>query len=42
MGSNEGRAWMSLGGVGHVELSAGFLGLKNFPLMCEGKTSSYG
>ena len=27
MGSNEGRAWVSLGGVGHVELSEGFVGL---------------
>ena len=27
VGSNEGRAWMSLGGVGHVELSEGFFGL---------------
>ena len=27
MGSNEGRAWMSVGGVGHVELSEGFFGL---------------
>ena len=27
MGSNEGRTWMSLGGVGHVELIVGFLGL---------------
>ena len=27
MGSNEGRAWVSLGGVGHVELSEGFFGL---------------
>ena len=26
-GSNEGRAWMSLGGVGHVELIGGFFGL---------------
>ena len=26
-GSNEGREWMSLGGVGHVELSEGFFGL---------------
>ena len=25
-GSNEGRAWMSLGGVGHVELIGDFLG----------------
>ena len=27
MGSNEGRVWMSLGGVDHVELSEVFLGL---------------
>ena len=27
MGLNEGRAWVSLGGVGHVELSEGFFGL---------------
>ena len=27
MGSNEGRAWVFLGGVGHVELSEGFFGL---------------
>ena len=27
MGLNEGRAWMSLGGVGHIELSEGFFGL---------------
>ena len=27
MGSNEGHVWMSLGGVGHVELSEGFFGL---------------
>ena len=26
-GSNEGRAWVSLGGVGHVELSEGLFGL---------------
>ena len=26
-GSNEGRVWMSLGGVGHVELTKGFFGL---------------
>ena len=25
MGSNEGRAWVSLGGVGHLELSEGSL-----------------
>ena len=27
MGSNKGRVWVSLGGVGHVELSEGFFGL---------------
>ena len=27
MGLNEGRAWVSLGGVGHVELREGFFGL---------------
>ena len=27
MGSNEGRVWVSLGGVGHVDLSEGFFGL---------------
>ena len=27
MGSNEGCAWMSLGGVGHVQISEGFFGL---------------
>ena len=27
MGSNKGRAWVSMGGVGHVELSEGFFGL---------------
>jgi len=27
MGLNEGRAWVSLGGVGHVELNEGFFGL---------------
>ena len=27
MGSNEGRSWVSLGGVGHIELSEGFFGL---------------
>ena len=27
MGLNEGRAWVSLGGVGHVEMSEGFFGL---------------
>ena len=27
MGSNEGHVWVSLGGVGHVELSEGFFGL---------------
>ena len=27
MGLNEGHAWVSLGGVGYVELSEGFFGL---------------
>ena len=27
MGSNEGHVWVSLGGVGHVELSEGFFRL---------------
>ena len=27
MGSNEGHAWVSLGGIGHVELSEEFFGL---------------
>ena len=27
MGCYEGRVWVSLGGVGHVELSEGFFGL---------------
>ena len=27
MGSNEGHEWVSLGGVGHVEMSEGFFGL---------------
>ena len=27
MGKYEGRAWVSLGVVGHVELSEGFFGL---------------
>ena len=33
---------VSLGGVGHVEPSEGFFGLTDFPLMCEGRSSSYG
>ena len=33
---------VSLGGVGHGELSEGFFGLTNFPLMFEGKRSSFG
>ena len=28
MGCYEGRSWVSLGGVGHVELSEGFFRLK--------------
>ena len=27
MDSNEGRAWVSMGGVGHIEMSEGFFGL---------------
>ena len=27
MGSKEGHVWVSLGGVGHVELIVGFFGL---------------
>ena len=42
MGSNEGHAWMSLGGLGHVEISEGFFGLIDCPLMCEGRSSLYG
>ena len=42
MGLNEGCVWMSLGGVGHVELSEGFFGLIDCPLMCEGRSSTYG
>ena len=42
MGNYEGCVWVSLGGVGHVELSEGFFGLTYFLLMCEGKISLYG
>ena len=42
MGCYEVRERVSLGGVGHVELSEGFFGLIDCPLMCEGKSSSYG
>ena len=42
MGSNEGHAWVSLGGVGHVEISEGFFGLIDFLLMYEGRSSLYG
>ena len=31
MGSNEGHAWVSLGGVGHVELSEGFFWVNRLP-----------
>ena len=41
MGCYKGRAWVSLGGVGHVELSEGFFRLIDCPLMCEGRISSY-
>ena len=42
MGSNEGRVWVSLGVIGHAKLSEGFFGLIDCPLMCEGRSSSYG
>ena len=42
MGCYEGCVWVSLGGVGHVEMSEGFFGLIDFPLMCEGRSSLYG
>ena len=38
----EGREWVSVGGVGHVELSEGFFTFTYFPLMCEARSSSYG
>ena len=37
MGSNEGRAWLSLGGVGHVELSEGLFGLTPLVGFCQSK-----
>ena len=42
MGCYEGHVWVSLGGVGHVELSEGFFRLIDCPLMCEGRILSYG
>ena len=42
MGSNEGRVWVSLGGVVHVELREGLFGLTDCSLMCEGRSSLYG
>ena len=38
----EGREMVSLGGVGHGELSEGFFGLTYCPLMFEGRSSLYG
>ena len=38
----EGREVVSLGGVGHGELSEGFFGLTDCPLVYEGKSSLYG
>ena len=38
----EGCEVVSLGSVGHGELSEGFFGFTYFPLMCEGRSSSYG
>ena len=42
MGLMEGREVVSLDGVGYGELSEGFFGLIDCPLMCEGRSSSYG
>ena len=36
MGCYEGRSWVFLGGVGHVELSEGFFGLTRTVNKCEG------
>ena len=33
MGSNEGRAWVSLGGICHVDSSEGFFGLTPMTLV---------
>ena len=45
MGCYKGRSWVSLGGVGHVELSEGFFRLTRgtFPHVpiCEGGVSPY-
>ena len=41
-GSNKGRTQKYLGGVGNVEITEGFFVLTDFPLMCEGRISSYG
>ena len=38
----EGREMVSLDGVGHGEMSEGFFGLIDFPLMCESRNSLYG
>ena len=38
----DGREVVSLGGVGHRELSEGFFGLTDCPVMCEARSSSYG
>ena len=38
----EGCEVVSLSGVGHGELSEGFFGLIDCPLMCEGRSSTYG
>ena len=42
MGSNEGRVWVSLGGVGHVDLSGGFFGLTmGFSIIWENLVKSF-
>ena len=38
----EGHEVVSLGGVGHGELSEGFFELIDCPMMCEGRSSLYG
>ena len=40
MGSNEGCTWMSLGGVGNVELIVGFFGLTVSMIICARVTRS--
>ena len=37
MGSNEGHVWVSLSGVGHVEMSEGFNWVNMVPIHLYGK-----